>query len=65
MSEWLRGAWLLTGAEPRQSIFGSQRGARPARDNDRFDWNVQNGIYSGYCCLAINWQASVLAMGLA
>ncbi len=46
-------------------LFGAQRGARRVRDNDRFDWNVLDRIYSCYSCLAINWQAPVLAMGLA
>ena len=46
-------------------LFGTQCGARRVQDNNRFDWNVLDRSYSCYCCLAINQQASVLAMGLA
>lgn len=41
------------------------RGAPRVQDNNRFDWNMQDLIYSCYCWLAINWQAPELAMGLA
>lgn len=33
-------------------------------NNGRFYWNVLHWICSCYCCLATNWQATVLAMGL-
>lgn len=34
-------------------------------NNGRFYWIVLHWICSCYCCLAINWQATVLATGLA
>lgn len=34
-------------------------------NNGRFYWNVLHRICSCYYCLAVNWQATVLAMGFA
>jgi len=42
-------------------FLGARHGECRVQDNDRFDWSVLDQIFSCYCCLAVNWQASVFA----
>lgn len=40
-------------------FLGTQHGVQKVPNDDRYNWNVLDQVYSCYYCLAINWQAPV------